>query len=183
MIKTEPSLERNRGLNLAFVDEFDMVCRIDHSYFRSLIDLYRSVHGLEPVMKDGIARKEVKPGTLNMEDTQYVMALDLGLHHFTMPAQTWIIFFLELCFIQAGCLRDPILQYLPFQSIIPTDSPSSELAAACQVRCWRALLCTQDQTNVKSWHKCGLWMFLDECHEPPITNYGPFQCSFHRWAP
>ena len=72
-IKTEPSLERNRGLNLAFVNEFDMVCRVDQSYFRSLIDLYRSVYGLEPVMKDEISRKEEKPGVLNIEDTQYVL--------------------------------------------------------------------------------------------------------------
>ncbi|KAK0510053.1 hypothetical protein JMJ35_007447 [Cladonia borealis] len=73
IIKKEPSLERNRGLNLAFVNEFDMVCRVDHSYLRSLIDLYRSVYGLNPVMKDEIARKEEKPGVSIMEDTQYVL--------------------------------------------------------------------------------------------------------------
>lgn len=73
IIKTEPSLERKRGLNLAFVNEFDMVCRVDHSYFRSFIDLYRSAYGLEPVMKDEIAREEEKSGILNIEDTQYVL--------------------------------------------------------------------------------------------------------------
>ena len=73
IIKKEPSLDRNRGLNLAFVNEFDMVCRVDHSYLRSLIDLYRSVYGLNPMMKDEIARKEEKPGVSNMEDTQYVL--------------------------------------------------------------------------------------------------------------
>ena len=73
IIKTKPSSERNRGINIAFVNEFDMVCRVDHSYFRSLIDLFRSVYGLEPVMNDGIARKDEKPGTPNTEDTQYVL--------------------------------------------------------------------------------------------------------------
>ena len=72
-IKTEPSLGRSRGVNLAFVNEFDMVSRVDHSYFRSLIDLYRSVYGLEPVMDEEIARREDKPWTPNTEDTQYVL--------------------------------------------------------------------------------------------------------------
>ena len=72
-IKTEPFLGRNRGVNLAFVNEFDMVSRVDQSYFRSLIDLYRSIYGLEPVMNGKIARREAKPSTPDTEDTQYVL--------------------------------------------------------------------------------------------------------------
>lgn len=73
LVKTEPSLERNRGTNLAFVNEFDMVCRVDQSYFRSLIDLFRSVYGLKPVMNDEIARKAEKLGTPNTEDSQNML--------------------------------------------------------------------------------------------------------------
>ena len=72
-IKLGSFRERNRGFNLAFVNEFDMVCRIDHSYLRSLIDLFRSVYGLGPGMNDEIVRQEEKPGTSNTEDTQYVL--------------------------------------------------------------------------------------------------------------
>ena len=72
-IKTEPSLERNRGLNLAFVNEFDMVCRADHSYLRSLIDLLRSVYGSGPGMDDEINKQEEKPGTPKTEDTQFLL--------------------------------------------------------------------------------------------------------------
>lgn len=50
VISSEPSLERNRGINMAFVNEFDMICRVDQPYFRSLIDLFRSIYGLKPVM-------------------------------------------------------------------------------------------------------------------------------------
>jgi hypothetical protein len=73
MINTEKSLQRNRGINLAFVNEFDMVCRVDQSYFRSLIDLVRSVYDLEPVMNDEMARKEEKPETPNSEDIRYIL--------------------------------------------------------------------------------------------------------------
>lgn len=69
----ESSRERNRGFNLAFVNEFDMVCRVDHSYLRSLIDLFRSVYGLGPGMNNEIIRQEKKPGTPNTEDTQCVL--------------------------------------------------------------------------------------------------------------
>ena len=72
-IKLRSSRERNRGFNLAFVNEFDMVSRVDHSYLRSLIDLFRSVYGLGPGMNDEIVRQEEKPGTSNTEDTQCVL--------------------------------------------------------------------------------------------------------------
>jgi hypothetical protein len=73
MINTEKSLQRNRGINLAFVNEFDMVCRVDQSYFRSLIDLVRSVYDLDPVMNDEMARKEEKTETPNSEDIRYIL--------------------------------------------------------------------------------------------------------------
>lgn len=72
-IKLGSSTERNPGFNLAFVNEFDMVSRVDYSYVRSLIDLFRSVYGLAPRMNDKIVRQEEKPGTTDTEDTQCVL--------------------------------------------------------------------------------------------------------------
>lgn len=73
-IKLGSSMERSPGYNLAFVNEFDMVSRVDQSYVRSLIDLLRSVYGLEPGMNDEIVRQEERPGTPDTEDTQYVLS-------------------------------------------------------------------------------------------------------------
>jgi hypothetical protein len=53
-LRTAPSLAAYRGLNLAFVNEFDMVPRADQTCVRSLIDLYRSIYHLEPLMTDAI---------------------------------------------------------------------------------------------------------------------------------
>ena len=72
-LNKEPSLSSRRGMNLAFVNEFDMVSRIDQSYFRSLIDLFRSVHGLDPVMGGEISRKGTKVDDSASEDTQYTL--------------------------------------------------------------------------------------------------------------
>lgn len=72
-VKIGSSVERNPGFNLAFVNEFDMVSRVDHSYLRSLIDLFRSVYGLQPGMNDEIVRQEEYPGTPNTDDTHYVL--------------------------------------------------------------------------------------------------------------
>jgi len=44
----------NLGVVLAFVNEFDLIPRADQAYVFSLIDLYRSFYGLEPMMKDAI---------------------------------------------------------------------------------------------------------------------------------
>jgi hypothetical protein len=50
---------RNRiGFNLAFVNEFDIVPRADQTYIRSLIDIYRSVHNLPPLMNDAICEHD-----------------------------------------------------------------------------------------------------------------------------
>ena len=40
----------NIGLTLAIINEYDMVSRADRSYIRSVVDLYRSSHGLPPVL-------------------------------------------------------------------------------------------------------------------------------------
>lgn len=79
-IKTESFRERHRGLNLAFVNEFDMVCRADQAYFRSLIDLFRSVYGLEPVMNKAITRGAEEPGTPSTEDIPYLLP-PLAIHN------------------------------------------------------------------------------------------------------
>jgi hypothetical protein len=42
----------NVGMVLAYVNEFDLIPRADHDYIRSLLDLYRSSHGLPPVGQD-----------------------------------------------------------------------------------------------------------------------------------
>lgn len=40
---------RNIGPTLAIVNEYDMVPRADRSYIRSVVDLYRTAHGLAPL--------------------------------------------------------------------------------------------------------------------------------------
>lgn len=72
-IRLGSSMRPSPGFNFAFVNEFDMVSRADHSYVRSLIDLLRSVYGLGPSMNDEIVRQEEKPGTPDTEDTQFVL--------------------------------------------------------------------------------------------------------------
>ncbi|KAI9779635.1 MAG: hypothetical protein M1839_007300 [Geoglossum umbratile] len=43
----------NRGMQLLFVNEFDIVSRVDAKYVVSLVDLYRSIYGLPPIQKVG----------------------------------------------------------------------------------------------------------------------------------
>ncbi|KAI9866048.1 MAG: hypothetical protein M1813_002015 [Trichoglossum hirsutum] len=43
----------NRGMQLLFVNEFDIVSRADTKYVVSLVDLYRSIYGLPPIQKVG----------------------------------------------------------------------------------------------------------------------------------
>jgi len=43
----------NRGLQLIFVNEFDIISRADTNYVLSLADLYRSIYGLPPIQKLG----------------------------------------------------------------------------------------------------------------------------------
>ncbi|KAH8591652.1 hypothetical protein B0O99DRAFT_690460 [Bisporella sp. PMI_857] len=57
-LSTAASLEANRGLSVAFVNEFDVIPRADQAYVRSLIDLYRSIYKLEPLMSDTIMRDQ-----------------------------------------------------------------------------------------------------------------------------
>jgi hypothetical protein len=42
----------NLGLTLALVNEYDLVSRVDQPYVRSLVDLYRSLFQLAPVLDD-----------------------------------------------------------------------------------------------------------------------------------
>ncbi|KAK0722629.1 hypothetical protein B0T26DRAFT_674312 [Lasiosphaeria miniovina] len=53
-LRAEGSLANSRGHTLAFVNEFDVVPRVDQSYVRSLIDLYRAFYNLGPLMADGV---------------------------------------------------------------------------------------------------------------------------------
>jgi len=53
-LHTAPELENIRGFNLAFVNEFDIVPRADQTYVRTLIDIYRSIYKLPPLMEDAI---------------------------------------------------------------------------------------------------------------------------------
>ncbi len=53
-LRQAPELAANRHHILAFVNESDIVPRADQAYTRSLIDLYRSKHGLGSVMASPI---------------------------------------------------------------------------------------------------------------------------------
>lgn len=57
LITTSSVLSPNRGVLLAVVNEFDLVPRADQAYVRSLIDLYRSIYSLQPMMNDAIQLK------------------------------------------------------------------------------------------------------------------------------
>ncbi|KAK3389151.1 hypothetical protein B0H63DRAFT_94923 [Podospora didyma] len=57
-LRAEGSLAKIRGHMLAFVNEFDVVPRVDQSYVRSLIDLYRAFYNLGPLMVDAVERPE-----------------------------------------------------------------------------------------------------------------------------
>jgi hypothetical protein len=59
-LRKAPSLEANRGLNLAFVNEFDMTPRLDQTYVRSLIDLY---------LTETIQLRKVEPKNQSAEET------------------------------------------------------------------------------------------------------------------
>ena len=48
-----PSLNRTRSLIIDFVNEFDVVSRVDRNYLLSLVDLYRSIYDLPPVERTG----------------------------------------------------------------------------------------------------------------------------------
>jgi hypothetical protein len=48
----------NLGLTLALVNEYDLVSRADQPYIRSLVDLYRSLFQLPPVLDDESAESE-----------------------------------------------------------------------------------------------------------------------------
>ncbi len=54
-LRQAPELTANRHHILAFVNESDVVPRADQAYTRSLIDLYRSKHGLASVMASPIS--------------------------------------------------------------------------------------------------------------------------------
>jgi len=57
-LHTAPELENIRGFNLAFVNEFDIVPRADQTYVRSLIDIYRFIYKLPPLMEDSICETD-----------------------------------------------------------------------------------------------------------------------------
>jgi hypothetical protein len=63
-----PELQDRLGVNLAFVNEFDIVPRSDQTYIRSLIDIYRSIYNLPPLMDNAIR----EPDT-NAENNEYVL--------------------------------------------------------------------------------------------------------------
>ncbi|KAH7128564.1 Alpha/Beta hydrolase protein [Dendryphion nanum] len=59
-LRSEPKFRNQHGPNIAFVNEFDLVPRADQTYIRSLIDIYRSLYNLEPLMVDAIRKDNEK---------------------------------------------------------------------------------------------------------------------------
>lgn len=55
------------GLVLSFVNEFDMIPRADHDYIRSLLDLYRSSHGLQPIGQEAPSDMEPDQASLDWQ--------------------------------------------------------------------------------------------------------------------
>jgi hypothetical protein len=50
-------------MRLAFMNEFDVVCRADSKYILSLVDLYRSIYGLPPIQSLNNGVKENGAGS------------------------------------------------------------------------------------------------------------------------
>jgi len=69
-----PNLSHNRGLILAIVNEHDMVSRVDGTYMRSLVDLYRSIHGLPPILN--ISKEEINESFTATEDTKVESSIE-----------------------------------------------------------------------------------------------------------
>ncbi|KAK3326735.1 Alpha/Beta hydrolase protein [Apodospora peruviana] len=60
ILRHSEALAKNHGHTLAFVNEFDIVPRVDQAYIRSLIDLYRASYNLGPLMADAVKQEDKK---------------------------------------------------------------------------------------------------------------------------
>ncbi|KAH8587284.1 hypothetical protein B0O99DRAFT_747707 [Bisporella sp. PMI_857] len=73
--------DANRGMQLLFVNEFDIVSRADTKYLISLVDLYRSIYELPPIQKVGeeISNKDNTPSIASAAVADVCLETGAGL--------------------------------------------------------------------------------------------------------
>lgn len=58
----QEDLAAEGGLSLNIINEYDLVSRVDRSYIRTLVDLYRSIYDLPPIQDPDIQTTRAAPG-------------------------------------------------------------------------------------------------------------------------